>query len=79
MKDEAKLESINANMESCTDKEKVSGVLDTYKLFCIRFVRLNGILFTRTSPVTFGDVLALVNHDLRELSRFVSLNESHCW
>ncbi|KAK8655206.1 hypothetical protein V6N13_107796 [Hibiscus sabdariffa] len=67
MKDEAKLESKDAHVESCSGKEKVSGDLDTYKLFCIRFVRLNGILFTRTSRETFGDVLALVSHDLREL------------
>ncbi|KAE8733101.1 Protein SMG7 [Hibiscus syriacus] len=66
-KDEAKLESKAAKMESSTAKEKVSGVLDTYKLFCIRFVRLIGILFTRTSLETFADVLALVSHDLREL------------
>ncbi|GMI89046.1 hypothetical protein like AT5G19400 [Hibiscus trionum] len=67
MKDEARLESKDANMESSTGKEKVSGVLDTYKLFCIRFVRLNGILFTRTSMETFADVLALVSNDLRVL------------
>ncbi|KAK8481899.1 hypothetical protein V6N11_071357 [Hibiscus sabdariffa] len=67
MKDEAKLEYKDARVESCNGKEKVSGDMDTYKLFCIRFVRLNDIIFTRTSPETFGDVLALVSHDLREL------------
>ncbi|XVF47255.1 hypothetical protein PTKIN_Ptkin03bG0094800 [Pterospermum kingtungense] len=61
-KGEAKL-----NMESGLAKEKVSGVQDTFKSFCIRFVRLNGILFTRTSLETFADVLSLVSRDLCEL------------
>ncbi|OMO63023.1 hypothetical protein COLO4_32762 [Corchorus olitorius] len=64
---EAKLASKDANMESSPAKEKVSGVQETYKYFCIRFVRLNGILFTRTSLETFADVLTLVSRDLCEL------------
>ncbi|KAK8520600.1 hypothetical protein V6N12_004534 [Hibiscus sabdariffa] len=64
---EAKLSSKDANMEMSPDREKVSGVQDTFKSFCIRFVRLNGILFTRTSLETFADVLSLVSHDLCEL------------
>lgn len=34
-------------------KEEVSSVRDTFKTFCIRFVRLNGILFTRTRYTIF--------------------------
>ncbi|XVF19392.1 hypothetical protein REPUB_Repub11eG0106700 [Reevesia pubescens] len=64
---EAKLASKDANMESSPAKEKVSGVQDNLKSFCIRFVRLNGILFTRTSLETFTDVLTLVSRDLCEL------------
>ncbi|XWS71250.1 hypothetical protein CRYUN_Cryun03dG0122400 [Craigia yunnanensis] len=64
---EAKLASKDANMESSPAKEKVSGVQVTFKSFCIRFVRLNGILFTRTSLETFADVLSQVSCDLCEL------------
>ncbi|XWS73649.1 hypothetical protein CRYUN_Cryun02cG0146800 [Craigia yunnanensis] len=64
---EAKLASKDANMESSPAKEKVSGGQDTFKSFCIRFVRLNGIIFTRTSLETFADVLSLVSRDLCEL------------
>ncbi|KAE8682500.1 Protein SMG7 [Hibiscus syriacus] len=64
---EAKLASKDGNMEKYPANEKVSGVQDTFKSFCIRFVRLNGILFTRTSLETFADVLTQVNHDLCEL------------
>ncbi|MBA0784255.1 hypothetical protein Gotri_001847 [Gossypium trilobum] len=66
-KAEAKLASKETNMESNAAREKVSGVQDAFKSFCIRFVRLNGILFTRTSLETFADVLSLVSHDLCEL------------
>ncbi|MBA0704229.1 hypothetical protein Golax_016499 [Gossypium laxum] len=67
VKVEAKLASKDSNMELSTAKEKVSHVQDAFKLFSIRFVRLNGILFTRTSLETFADVLTLVSHDLCEL------------
>ncbi|MBA0604985.1 hypothetical protein Godav_017602 [Gossypium davidsonii] len=67
VKVEAKLASKDSNMELSTAKEKVSRVQDAFKLFSIRFVRLNGILFTRTSLETFADVLTLVSHDLCEL------------
>ncbi|CAN6449863.1 unnamed protein product [Victoria cruziana] len=48
-------------------KEKAIGNSNTYKNFCIRFVRLNGILFTRTSLETFAEVFASVTNDLRAL------------
>ncbi|MBA0713103.1 hypothetical protein Golax_012150, partial [Gossypium laxum] len=66
-KAEAKPTSKEANMDSRPPKEKESGTQDNLKSFCIRFVRLNGILFTHTSPETFADVLKLVSHDLCEL------------
>ncbi|KAI4373646.1 hypothetical protein MLD38_011752 [Melastoma candidum] len=37
------------------------------KAFCIRFVRLNGILFTRTSLETFPEVLSVVSTGFSEL------------
>ncbi|KAE8678867.1 Protein SMG7 [Hibiscus syriacus] len=63
---EAKLSSKDNNMET-SPREKVSGLQDTFKSFCIRFVCLIGILFTRTSLETFADVLSLVSSDLCEL------------
>lgn len=64
---EAKLASKDADMETSTVKESVSGVQEKLKAFCTRFVRLNGILFTRTSLETFAEVLALVSSGLCEL------------
>ncbi|KAI4305920.1 hypothetical protein L6164_029246 [Bauhinia variegata] len=48
-------------------KKGASNTQETYKSFCTRFVRLNGILFTRTSLETFGEVLSLVTNGLSEL------------
>ncbi|KAM1116478.1 hypothetical protein TB2_006872 [Malus domestica] len=48
-------------------KERASSTQETYKAFCIRFVRLNGILFTRTSLETFAEVLSVVSSGLCEL------------
>ncbi|KAL5565885.1 hypothetical protein UlMin_029049 [Ulmus minor] len=55
------------NTESSHFKEGASGVHETYKSFCVRFVRLNGILFTHTSLETFAEVLSLVSGGLRKL------------
>ncbi|KAF8036563.1 hypothetical protein BT93_C2321 [Corymbia citriodora subsp. variegata] len=57
---QAKLASKEAVAEAATFKESKSNTHDTYNSFCIRFVRLNGILFTRTSLETFAEVLSLV-------------------
>ncbi|KAF5447687.1 hypothetical protein F2P56_033219 [Juglans regia] len=57
----------DTNSEGSQVKERTSTVPETYKSFCIRFVRLNGILFTRTSLETFAEVLYLVSSGLREL------------
>lgn len=56
---EAKLASKDANMEPNPAKEKASGLQDIFKSFCIRFVRLNGILFTCTR-YSFSEGLSLL-------------------
>lgn len=66
-KGEAKLPSKDSNMETSIVKGTASSIHETYKTFCIRFVRLNGILFTRTSLETFAEVLSLVSSSLNEL------------
>ncbi|KAK4345918.1 hypothetical protein RND71_036094 [Anisodus tanguticus] len=48
-------------------KEKASGISEIFKTFSTGFIRLNGILFTRTSLETFEEVLSLVKTDLLEL------------
>lgn len=48
-------------------KVRASSLNDVFKVFSTRFVRLNGILFTRTSLETFGEVLSVVKSDLLEL------------
>ena len=40
--------SEDANVASVLEKDKVTSANEMLKAFCIRFVRLNGILFTRT-------------------------------
>ncbi|KAI5433324.1 hypothetical protein KIW84_020560 [Lathyrus oleraceus] len=46
---EAKLVTRGNGVEAYPRKEGASNIQETYKSFCTRFVRLNGILFTRTS------------------------------
>ncbi|KAL2464592.1 Protein SMG7 [Forsythia ovata] len=46
-------------------KERV--IPEVLKAFSIHFVRLNGILFTRTSLETFAEVFSVVKNDLLEL------------
>ncbi|CAA6670478.1 unnamed protein product [Spirodela intermedia] len=43
------------------------GVPEIFNAFCIRFVRLNGILYTRTSLETFGEIFSSAVNDLTEL------------
>ncbi|ESW13493.1 hypothetical protein PHAVU_008G201200 [Phaseolus vulgaris] len=66
-KGEAKLVTRDTGVETCPRKEGASNIQDTYKSFCTRLVRLNGILFTRTSLETFAEVLSLVCAGLHEL------------
>lgn len=62
---ETRLQAKEANVDGSS--ERAPNNHDIYKSFCIRFVRLNGILFTRTSLDTFGEVLSLVSGLLCEL------------
>ncbi|XP_062014947.1 nonsense-mediated mRNA decay factor SMG7 [Rosa rugosa] len=55
------------NTEAGLVKERSSSNQEKYKAFSIRFVRLNGILFTRTSLETFAEVLSVVSSGLYEL------------
>uniref|UniRef100_A0A2P2LEU7 Uncharacterized protein MANES_02G139200 n=1 Tax=Rhizophora mucronata TaxID=61149 RepID=A0A2P2LEU7_RHIMU len=47
-KGETTLVSKDKNLEAIVVKEGTSNAHGLYKSFCTRFVRLNGILFTRT-------------------------------
>ncbi|CAN6560349.1 unnamed protein product [Malus baccata var. baccata] len=70
-KGRGKGETIPTSKDNSTEvslvKERASSTQETYKAFCIRFVRLNGILFTRTSLETFAEVLTVVSSGLCEL------------
>ncbi|KAG5010972.1 hypothetical protein JHK87_019487 [Glycine soja] len=65
-KGEAKLATRGIGVDA-SPRTGASSIQETYKYFCTRFVRLNGILFTRTSLETFAEVLAVVSSGLREL------------
>ncbi|KAI7980681.1 Protein SMG7 [Camellia lanceoleosa] len=54
-------------VEASFVKERSSSIHETLKAFNIRFVRLNGILFTRTSLETFGEVFSMAKRDFLEL------------
>ncbi|KAL8147352.1 hypothetical protein AgCh_004893 [Apium graveolens] len=53
--------------KSALVKEKPHSLGEILKAFSIRFVRLNGILFTRTSLETFEEVFSLTRSDFVEL------------
>ncbi|XP_057983080.1 nonsense-mediated mRNA decay factor SMG7-like [Malania oleifera] len=63
----AKLPFKENKTEASSIEERSSSTSETFKAFSIRFVRLNGILFTRTSLETFGEVFSMVRDDLLEL------------
>lgn len=48
-------------------EERELTVPETFKAFSIRFVRLNGILFTRTSLETFGKVFSVARGEFLQL------------
>lgn len=48
-------------------KERAPNKPDLFKAFITKFVRLNGILFTRTSLEIFPEVFSMVKNDLLEL------------
>ncbi|PHU05765.1 Protein SMG7 [Capsicum chinense] len=54
-------------VEASISKENTSNISEIFKTFSTGFVRLNGILFTRTSLETFEEVLLMVKNDLLEL------------
>ena len=51
-KGEANPASKDMKLEAGALKEKTSKIREMHKSFCVRFVRLNGILFTRTRYFT---------------------------
>ncbi|KAL0904770.1 hypothetical protein M5K25_026920 [Dendrobium thyrsiflorum] len=63
---DARLLAKDSNMESPIKEQELS-TADIFRAFSTRFVRLHGILFTRTSLETFGDVFSSVISDLHEL------------
>ncbi|GAB4835286.1 hypothetical protein Ancab_000195 [Ancistrocladus abbreviatus] len=64
---EGKFLSEDANKSTGVPSEYPPCIKDKYQEFCIQFVRLNGILFTRTSLEAFVEVLTSVGSALREL------------
>ncbi|KAI3472271.1 hypothetical protein Pfo_029759 [Paulownia fortunei] len=54
-------------VETTAVKERDSNNFELFKPFITRFIRLNGILFTRTSLETFAEVFSTVKNDLLEL------------
>ncbi|KAJ8770947.1 hypothetical protein K2173_022119 [Erythroxylum novogranatense] len=66
-KGDATFASRDVNFEAVAKKERASKVLEMHKSFCIQFIRLNGILFTRTSLETFAEVLRLASSGFCEL------------
>ncbi|XP_051149558.1 nonsense-mediated mRNA decay factor SMG7 [Andrographis paniculata] len=54
-------------VEASDVKEKSPATVEPLKAFITRFIRMNGILFTRTSLETFDDVLSMVKTDVVEL------------
>ncbi|KAK4772483.1 hypothetical protein SAY86_014258 [Trapa natans] len=67
---EVKLAPKETDAEAGTLEDKTSTTHSPLRSFCIRFVRLNGILFTKTSLETFAEVLSLVKNGLNELLCF---------
>ncbi|OIW16288.1 hypothetical protein TanjilG_19004 [Lupinus angustifolius] len=74
---EAKFATGGTGVEACPRKEGASNmdIQETFKSFCTCFVRLNGILFTRTRHIfllntfleTFSEVLSLVSTGICKL------------
>ncbi|XP_062199976.1 nonsense-mediated mRNA decay factor SMG7-like [Phragmites australis] len=63
---EARFQPRDVSTEAAA-RERECSVPETLKAFYVRFVRLNGILFTRTSLETFGELFASVSNDLQIL------------
>ncbi|ONK78942.1 uncharacterized protein A4U43_C01F1260 [Asparagus officinalis] len=65
--DASRLLSKNSKPEATPVKEHDLSISEVLKAFTTRFVRVNGILFTRTSLETFGEILSAVKSDLLDL------------
>ncbi|KAK1629650.1 hypothetical protein QYE76_003965 [Lolium multiflorum] len=63
---EIRFQPKDVNTEAAS-KEREQSMPDTLKSFFVRFVRLNGILFTRTSLETFEELFDMVRNDLKIL------------
>ncbi|KAG2634003.1 protein SMG7-like isoform X1 [Panicum virgatum] len=63
---EVRFQPKDVNAETAA-RQRECNIPDTLKTFYIRFVRLNGILFTRTSLETFGELFSSVSNDLQIL------------
>ncbi|KAK4481755.1 hypothetical protein RD792_012666 [Penstemon davidsonii] len=63
-KGEAKSSFKENKVETGSVTERASNKTEPFKAFCTRFIRLNGIIFTRTSLETFDEVFSMVKHDL---------------
>lgn len=63
---EIRFQPKDVNTEAAS-KEREQSIPDTLKSFFVRFVRLNGILFTRTSLETFEELFDVVINDLKVL------------
>lgn len=57
----------DGKVDASLPKEKASSISEIFKTFSTGYVRLNGILFTRTSLETFDEVLSMVKNGLLEL------------
>ncbi|KAI3446578.1 hypothetical protein Pfo_003243 [Paulownia fortunei] len=66
-KGEARPSFKDNKVEASAIKERASNNFEPFKAFITRFVRLNGILFTRTSLETFAEVFSMVKNDFLEL------------
>ncbi|KAL9232649.1 hypothetical protein vseg_007733 [Gypsophila vaccaria] len=64
---ESKSFSKDNRNQSIPSKEKAVSIPELFKAFAVKFVRVNGILFTRTSLETFEDVLRMTKNDLMML------------
>ncbi|KAK4481756.1 hypothetical protein RD792_012667 [Penstemon davidsonii] len=63
-KGEAKSSFKDNKVETGSVTERSSNKFEPFKAFITRFIRLNGILFTRTSLETFDEVFSMVKNDL---------------
>ncbi|ERN18017.1 protein SMG7 [Amborella trichopoda] len=64
---EARLLAKDSKRDGTPAKEKSRSISEINNTFRTRFVRLNGILFTRTSLETFDDIFSLLINEFEEL------------